>query len=350
MNSKLKSGLQTVIFAFLGVFILYRVYLRQEISYQAECAMKGIASSDCSLIDKVLTDISQANGWWIGLSVILFMLSNIIRSWRWQALLKPLGYNIKLSNGFFAIMIGYISNLAIPRIGEIIRAGSIAKYEEIPTEKAMGTVVTDRIVDVVSLLIMILIAIVLEYEMIIDYFTKNSSFASKINTILASPIFYIVIVVLGFLLLWILKNAKTISSKNIFFGKLYNFAIGLIDGILSIFKLENPLLFILQTIAIWGLYYLMSYVCMFAFEPTANLGPIAGLVVFIFGGLGMVFPSPGGMGSYHFLIGESLGFYGVSGADGFSFANIIFMAISIFTNLFFGILSFILMPLLNDKK
>lgn len=350
MNSKIKSGLKTVVFAFLGMFILYQVYLSQAKSYQSECALKGIAESDCSLIDKVLSDMNNANLWWIGLSVVLFMISNIIRSWRWQALLKPLGYEVKMYNAFFAIMIGYISNLAIPRIGEIIRAGTIAKYEDIPTEKAMGTVVTDRLVDTISLLLMIVIAIVLEYEMIINYFTKNSSFATKINGIISSPIFYIVIVVLAASSLWIFVNRKMISEKNAFFGKLYKLVGGLIDGVMSIFKLENPILFIFQSIAIWALYFTMSYVCMFAFEPTSNLGPVAGLVVFIFGGLGMVFPSPGGMGSYHFLIGESLGFYGVSGADGFSFANIIFMAISIFTNIFFGIMAFVLLPILNRKE
>jgi len=301
------------------------------------------------LIDKVMTDLSETNLWWIGLSVLLFMFSNILRSWRWQALLKPMGYEVKSYNAFFAIMIGYISNLAIPRIGEVLRAGFLSKYEDVPVEKAMGTVVTDRIVDSVSLLFMILLAIFLEYEMITNYFTKNSSFSVKFNQIIQSPFLYIGMVVLLGLVYWLFKNRSIISQKNDFFAKIVNFVTGLIDGLLSIFKLERPIIFILQSIGIWTLYFLMSYVCMFAFEPTSHLGLVAGLVVFIFGGLGMVFPSPGGMGSYHYLIGESLGFYSVSGADGFSFAMIMFISITILTNIFFGVVSFILMPIMNRK-
>ncbi len=198
-------------------------------------------------------------------------------------------------------------------------------------------------------LFIILLAIVLEYEKIIVYFTQNSSFASKFNVLLHNPMLYVVLLILLGAMIWVVKNRQSLSESNVFIGKVFKLVSGLIDGILSIFKLENPILFIIQSISIWALYFTMSYVCMFAFAPTSQLGPVAGLVVFIFGGLGMVFLSPGGMGSYHFLIGESLGFYGVSGADGFSFANIIFMAISIFTNIFFGILSFILLPILNKK-
>ena len=350
MKSKINSGIKTIIFAFLGGFILYQVFLKQESAYIQECALKGIPEAECSLINKILSDMSSTNLWWIGLSVFLFMLSNIIRAWRWQALLKPISHQIKLYNAFFAIMIGYITNLAIPRLGEILRAGTISKYEGIPTEKVMGTVVVDRLIDVFCLLSMIGLAILLEYQMIIDYFTKNSSFSNKFNQFIQSPILYIVLGLGLLVLVWIFKNRNTLKEKNKLFTKIYKIFVGFYGGVMSIFQLENPILFILQSISIWVIYFLMSYVCMFAFEPTSHLGPVAGLVVFIFGGLGMVFPSPGGMGSYHFLIGESLGFYGISGADGFSFANIIFMAISIFTNIFFGVLSFILIPIMNKKE
>jgi len=122
---------------------------------------------------------------------------------------------------------------------------------------------------------------------------------------------------------------------------------GFKDGISSMKDVKNKPLLVLYTMGIWVMYYLMTYLCFFAFEPTAHLGPIAGLVVFVFGTLGMVFPSPGGMGSYHLLISNALIIFGINGADAFSFSNIVFFAINIFGNIVIGLLFFILLPLIN---
>ena len=125
---------------------------------------------------------------------------------------------------------------------------------------------------------------------------------------------------------------------------------GFYDGIMSVRRISNIPLFIFHTIAIWFLYYLMQYLAFFSFAPTENLGPVAGLVVFAFGSLGIVVPTPGGMGSFHFLTAEALAIYGIQGADAFTYANIVFFSIQIFANIIFGTISLIVLPMYNKTQ
>jgi uncharacterized membrane protein YbhN (UPF0104 family) len=124
---------------------------------------------------------------------------------------------------------------------------------------------------------------------------------------------------------------------------------GFYDGVQSVKNVSSIPLFLVYTVGIWVLYYFMMYLAFFSFEPTANLGPIAGLVVFTFGSLGVLIPTPGGMGSYHYLVGEALSMYGINGADAFSFANIVFFSIQLFVCILFGIISLIILPAINKK-
>jgi len=132
--------------------------------------------------------------------------------------------------------------------------------------------------------------------------------------------------------------------------KIRTFILGVIEGLKTIRSLKNPTVFVLHSLNIWLMYYLMLYVGFSAFEPTASLGPLAGLIVFTLGSFGIVIPSPGGMGTYHFLVTAGLMLYGVNGADGFSFANILFFTIQIFGNIIFGILAMVMLPFLNRGK
>jgi uncharacterized protein (TIRG00374 family) len=132
--------------------------------------------------------------------------------------------------------------------------------------------------------------------------------------------------------------------------KIYKIVSGFSDGIKSIKDVENVTVFIFHSVIIWTMYYVMTYLCFLAFAPTSDLGLVAGLTVFVFGSLGIVFPSPGGMGSYHYLVGEALGFYNIGGADAFSFAMIVFISINLFCNIFFGLIFIILLPIIHKKN
>lgn len=347
MNNTLKTILKASGFAIIGLIVLWLVYRSNNIAYQAECLQKNISIADCNLIDKVVSDIKSAKYIWVFISLILFTISNISRALRWQLMLEPLGYIPKFFNSFAAILVAYLSNLGLPRSGEFVRAGILSKYEQYPADKVMGTIILDRIVDVVCLLLVVLLTIALSFENFYGYLSTNLDFSSKVSSI-NSGILATVIIGLITLVLILIKN-KSILIKSKIGSKVFNLLIGLKDGILSITKLRRPYLFLFHTVVIWFCYFAMTYVVFFAFEPTSHLGPIAGLVIFVFGTLGIVFPSPGGMGSYHFLVGEGLGLYGIESGDAFSFANIIFFSIQLLVNVVLGLIALIFLPIYNRK-
>jgi glycosyltransferase 2 family protein len=343
MNIYVKQIIQFLLFLGVGLGILFLVYQNQSTAYANDCALKGIDSANCSLLQKVIADFGAVNYFWIFIAWLAFNFSNFSRAYRWKMLLNSMGHQPKVSNAFMAVLVGYFANLGLPRLGEIARAATISKYENIPVDQTVGTIVTDRVVDILSILIVTILAVLIEYQVIFDFFLSHVDFSHKISFLkLAVAIF-------AFLLVVFLVTKKFWNSKGKFALKLKKFAHGLKQGILSISKIKNPGIFILHSINIWLMYFFMAYLCFLAFEPTAHLSPKVALVVYVFGSWGVVIPSPGGMGTYHFLAQSALMLYGVSGDDGFSWANISFFSLQISASVLLGILSLILLPLLNKS-
>lgn len=312
-------------------------------THLAECAQNGVPENECSLIDKLIGDFKSVKVFWIVVVCFAFMISNILRAFRWNQLLEPLGYKPKIFNGLGSIMLGYLTNMAIPRIGEVVRAGTLAKYENIPTEKIFGTIVVDRIMDVVSLLIIIGLAFLLSYE-------EVGGYISKMSNISGSTLFigFFILAIFGLMSLWLVKKLfLDVKSERPFVQKIQKLVLGFKDGLLTVLQVKNMPMLILNSIGIWLMYYLMIYFCFFAFEPTSHLGPVAALVAFVFGTLGIVIPSPGGVGTYQWLVSEALVIYGVNKIEAFSFANIMFFTIQIFCNIAFGVLFYLAMPFYN---
>lgn len=350
MKKSLTQVFKTLVFFAVGFFVLYLVYQNQNTAYLEDCKLKGIASGDCSLLKKVVQDMASANYWWIGLSMFLFMVTNLFRALRWKMMLDALEYKTSLFNLFGTIMVNYLANLGIPRSGEILRAGMLSGYEKVPVEKVLGTIFTDRIFDVICLGLVILLALYFGGSDFSDYLNQNARWSLEIPGISAAPIFWTLVLVgisMSLLTFWYFRQ----SILHTPFGKkIWDKIKGFYYGVASVRKVSSIPLFLFYTAGIWIIYYFMLYVSFSAFAPTMELGPIAALMVFTFGSLGILFPSPGGMGSYHMLVGESLGMYGVSGSDAFAFANIVFFSIQIGVNVIFGFLFLILLPLYNKSK
>lgn len=349
MNTLLKTVLKVVAFASIGFVVLWLVYRSNNAAYQEECIKKGIALSDCNLIQKVIEDMKSANYLWIFMALLFFFLSNISRTLRWAIILEPLGYKPKFINSLGAILIGYLANLGLPRSGEFVRAGVLSRYEGYTAEKVMGTIVLDRIADVLMLLVTIGIAMLLSFNDVYGYISQNSSFGEKVQLLL-NPITIIGLIVLAALSFFILNKYNRQIRNTTIGGKLFGILDGLKEGVMSITKLKRPWAFVFHSVFIWVCYFIMNWVGFYAFEPTSHLGPLAGLVVFVFGSIGIVVPSPGGMGSYHFLVGEGLALYGVNEANAFSFANIVFFSVQLFSNILLGIVALIVLPIYNSKK
>jgi len=345
LKSKLVNFLKFLVFLGIGAGILYMVYRSQSAAFQEDCALRGVPDSECSLLDKVINDFRGANYFWILFTLLAFTVSNISRAIRWNMLLRPLGYRPRLINGLLSIFLGYFANLGLPRMGEVVRAGTMAQYEGIAVEKVMGTIVIDRIVDVISILLVTALAVTLEFDTIARFAGEYIDLGARFNG--GRLLWYAAgIGLAGAGLVWLFRE-RLIRSR--LFAKLKVIAIGFKDGLFSIGQLDRPWLFLLHSINIWLMYFLMTYCCFFAFEPTAHLSPLVGLVVFVFGGWGIVIPSPGGMGTYHFLVQTALQMYGVSGEDAFSWANIAFFSINIGCNVLLGIVALIALPLVNRR-
>jgi len=349
MQKHIGKVIKVSIFFAVGIIILYLVYQRQNVAFQADCAIKGTPANECNLIQKIITDISNANYFWVIITMVLFMLTNVLRALRWKMMLQAIGYDPKTINLFGTIMINYLANLGIPRSGEVIRAGLIAEYEHIPVEKALGTIFTDRIFDVIMLAIVIGLAMVLGGNDFVNYLDQNINLGQKLSNLFQNKILVAILIALGLTILGLVYKFRHKIQQSAFGQKLSNLLKGFADGVQSVRHVSSIPLFIFYTVGIWILYYFMMYLAFYSFEPTSHLGPTAGLVVFVFGSLGILIPTPGGMGSYHYLVGEALAMYGVSGADAFSFANIVFFSIQLFINIFFGIISLVVLPAINKE-
>jgi uncharacterized protein (TIRG00374 family) len=336
--------LKFTVFLGTGVGLLYLVYRHQAKVFAADCALKGIPASECSLINKIWTDFQGiAFGWFI-LVIAFFLISNASRALRWNMLLRPMGYAPRFSNAFLTILVGYFLNLALPRVGEIARCGAFSRYERIPLEKVLGTVVVDRIIDLLSILFLTLLAFILEYDTILQFVGQHVTLGGKGSALWTILWVLLPVSVLGAVVAWKMRHRLLQLG---FFQKILSLLNGFWEGIQTIRQLERPWLFVLHSINIWFMFFLMSYIAFKTFGATSGLPMVAALMVFVFATWGVVVPSPGGMGSYHFMVQTALALYGVSHADGFSYANIFFFLIQLGGNILMGMAALLLLPIIN---
>ncbi|MEL6391409.1 MAG: lysylphosphatidylglycerol synthase transmembrane domain-containing protein [Bacteroidota bacterium] len=345
MDKRLLNVIKFLGFLSIGLVILYLVYQRQASAYLEQCISDGGTEASCSLVDKVLSDFASANFFWIFMTMLAFIVSNISRAIRWNMLLNQLGYQPRLINSFLTISLGYFANLGIPRMGEFVRAGSLARYEKIPVEQVMGTVVVDRIIDVICILIMTALAVALAFSRLNTLYQENADFGDKLASLQAILLPMVIVGLVGLVLLLVFRK-KLLATK--LGQRVENILSGFVDGIKTVGSLSSPGLFLMHTGIIWLMYFLITYFCFFSFAPTASLSPVAGLVTFVAGGWGIVVPSPGGMGSYHFLTGEALKLYGVGAGNAFSWSNIAFFTVTIGVSVLVGLVALLLLPRLNQ--
>lgn len=302
MSRQLKTFLQyAIIFLITGLLIWF--------------SLKGLTGEDKG--EYLLETWRTADKGWLLLMALIAMLSHLLRAERWRMLLEPPGYKGKLNYSFLSLMVGYLVNLAIPRGGEVSRCYNLYKLEETPVEISFGTVVVERIVDLVCLLTLIAVAFFLEWDKLMAFLETLplGSGESKGPTVLIYVALGL-IVVIG-VIVWLVKTNKKL---NAFFVKTWH---GFKDGLLSIFKLKNKGLFIFYSLLIWVLYFFMSYTVILAFPETAHLGIEAVFSLFAIGSIAMAVPLPGGTGSYHVLVPQGLVFlYHVPQADAVAFTFI----------------------------
>ena len=263
---------------------------------------------------KLWQDVSHANLWYVGLMIVLMIVAHGSRAARWQMLLEPLGYKPSFFNVNNAVWLGYFANNLVPRLGEVTRCSQLYKSDDIPVEKSLGTVVTDRIFDVVTLFILLIIHFIIDFDKLWAFINQQMAQNSGEKTGKSNLIFFLLIgfVIIGFVLFIFRKKILQIPLVQTIIEKLQ----GLLDGLLSIRHLKNPPLFIFYSVLIWAMYYSMGYVLFFAIPKFAILPPIAGLTVLVSGALAMILPSPGGAGTVTAIVSPVLvTMYGLSKDD-----------------------------------
>ena len=280
---------------------------------------------------------------WVWLSMLFGFLAFISRGLRWIILLENLGYRANPLNSIYAVSIGYFTNLAIPRAGEVTRCTSLSQSENIPVNKLFGTIILERTIDFIILVSLICFTFLVEFDAFSQFFT--SLFADGEEA--SSNLGFFAIAIFSTLLLLFLVFKNKLKQTPIY-QKIAGFLQGVADGFKSIKGIQNKWAFWGHTLFIWLMYYLMTYVCFFAIESTQLLSPIDGLFIMVVGGLGMVAPVQGGIGAYHLVVKIGLMILGISADAALLFATVVHTCQTLMT-LFVGSIS-LLMLFLSKRK
>ena len=278
----------------------------------------------------------SANYSWLLLGFFFGLLSHLSRAYRWKFMLEPLGFKPKIQNSIMAVFVAYLTNFGIPRSGEVMRAVVFSNYENVPFEKGFGTIVAERIADMLVMLLIILITLFLQYDFISSLLMKNFNPQTLI-------IGLIILIILGAIFFTLISNAK-----SGFAFKIKTLVLGMIEGATSIFKMRKKWPFIAHTLFIWFMYLLMFYVTIFAVPELKNVPMAAVLIGFIAGGFSIA-ASNGGLFVYPAAILAAFSLFGLEQNPSFAFGWIMWTAQSALI-LIFGVLSFIFLPVFNREK
>ncbi len=298
-------------------------------------------------VAELLDRLTEVNYSWILLAMVAALLSHILRAWRWNLMLYPLGYSPSLGTTFNAVMIGYLANFVLPRFGEVARCGVLRRNAGVPVTTSFGTVLAERVLDLIMLLSIVGVTLLLEFDRLEAFLSEIFSGGSRIST--------------G-VLLWLLVAAGIGLFVGIYLWKFFHprllqyslyqkvIALGqnLIAGLLSIRQIRQQGAFWLMTVMIWVMYYFMSYLVVFSIPQTSGISMVAGLSILAMGGIGMAAPVQGGIGTYHLLVSGVLMVYGASQSDAILLALLLHTSQSVFVILLGSIC--LLISLLKGTK
>ena len=292
-------------------------------------------------VETIKQSFRDANYYWVLLSVILGTLSHMSRAYRWRYTLNPINLKVGFINSFFAVMIGYVANIVFPRLGEVSRCAVIAKYENAPFEKLFGTVLAERVADMLILLSIIVIVLFMQIDILkdtlINMVESGGDPQVMIRNLSIIAVIGVVLVIVALILFRVSEHPPVLKIKKI--------VQGLMDGVLSILKMERKWAFIGHTAFIWAMYMLMFFVAFYSLPETSNV-PLAGILAsFVMGGLSIVLVQ-GGIGVYPLFVSVVLSLYGLEETTGLTLGWIIWTAQTMMV-IGWGVLSLVGMPIYN---
>jgi uncharacterized protein (TIRG00374 family) len=295
-------------------------------------------------LHQLKNELYRINWFWVGVSVLLNLLSQMVRALRWKTLFTPLKYSPKVSNLFYALLLLAFTNQIIPRGGEVARLGVVNKYEKIPFTKLLGIAMVERLTDLIILLTIFLVLLVWQFPLI-QQIIELPQINLKDFSILQTVLIISAVVVTLIVAFYVIKKTGLIKRFN---AKLKKIKKDLHEGFTSIYHIENKLIYFLQSVLIYVLWLLMLYVLFFAYPPTEQVSFKAAAFTFGLATMAFLLPIQAGMGAWHFLVIQSLILFGVDSEAGKVFALLAHSA----TNhiyLITGVIAFGLLPLTNQK-
>ena len=285
---------------------------------------------------ELLVYFKNADYFWIVLGMFFGLLSHLSRAYRWRFQLEPMGYNIKLPNSIMAVFATYLINYTIPRAGEVARASILTTYENVPFEKGFGTIVSERVADLIAMSVIILVTLFLQFDFIISFLSKT--FQPQ-NIILLFAV--LVVLVLTFVL-YIRKSKSKIALK------IKSFVAGLTEGVLSIFKMKKKWAFIFHTVFIWTMYVLMFYVTSFSVSELDGI-PFGAILIGFISASFSIAATNGGIGSYPIAVYAAFSIFGIPEEPSIAFGWITWASQTLVL-VCLGGLSLLFLPIYNRVK
>ena len=267
-------------------------------------------------LDDFLSKLNLTRYGWIIGSMLLSLVAYVSRAYRWQLLLRAADQKISTFRLTLAVFVGYLANIAFPRLGEVVRCAVLKKTNQIPVSLSIGTVVTERIIDSLVLFFFLNIALLLEFDLIVTYFENIfSTYHIPLDGILYAAL--TLLMIFSILVLVILRTHTPLSQRT------KKMASEVLKGILTIKSIQSKSLFLITTTVMWLTYFLMSYMIFFALEETSSLSLTAGFMLLVSGGIALALPVQGGIGTYHAMIAMMLGLYGIENTTGLFLATLL---------------------------
>jgi uncharacterized protein (TIRG00374 family) len=298
--------------------------------------------------DKFWYALTHADFWWVLVSVGIALASHVSRTIRWQMLITPTGARPRFSTTFGAVMVGYLANLAFPRLGEVSKCGIINRYERIPVDKLIGTMVTERALDILTMLLLTVVILAVEFGRFGDFFSTKIA-APLGDKVVDNRLLVITAVTLAALMAVIILFTYRRLARFSFVTKTRTFVKGMWEGIKSITRVRSAWLLIFHSLFIWACYFFATWTCFFAMPATEGLGASAALAVLVFGSYGMAAPVQGGLGAFHIMAVASLAAYAIPEEEAFSFAVLIHES-QLFIVIIGGAIALIVLPFLNRQR
>ncbi len=284
----------------------------------------------------------QANYWWVFFSIVLSLFGYVIRAYRWNLMLSPMGYKMTTFRTTLAVLVGYLANLAFPRLGEITRCGMLRRTDDVPVTISLGSVISERLIDALTLLGLLGFSFLIEYDLISSFLSEslaeyNISFG---KLMIAGGV--IAVISIAVVLLFLSKSNARTSKLREWFRELY-------AGVISVSKMNNLPAFVVSTILLWVVYYLMSYLIVFSMEETSFLSITAGFMLLVTGGIAISLPVQGGIGTYHTMVTGLLMLYGIDRTTGLFLATLLHTS-QILAIIIFGGLALFATVVISRKK